>query len=68
MPRINGFEFLDEYKKLDESLKSKVLIVMLTTPMNPEDRKRAKSYNKINEYLSKPLAIETLIEIIERYF
>lgn len=40
MPRMNGFEFLEEYKKLDESLRSKVLIIMLTTSLNPEDQKR----------------------------
>jgi len=68
MPCMNGFEFLEKYKKLDEALKSKVLIVMLTTSINPEDRKRAKSYNEISEYLSKPLDIEILHEIIDKYF
>jgi CheY-like chemotaxis protein len=68
MPRMNGFEFLGEYKKLDESLKSKVLIVMLTTSLNPEDWKTAKTFKEISEYQGKPLSIETLQEIIENYF
>lgn len=68
MPRMNGFEFLEEYKKLDESLKSKVLIVMLTTSLNPEDRKRAMNTNEVSEFQTKPLSIEVLHEIIERHF
>ena len=68
MPRMNGFEFLEEYKKLDESLKSKVLIVMLTTSLNPEDRKRAMAFGEVNEFQTKPLSIEVLKEIIEKHF
>ena len=68
MPRMNGFEFLDEYRKLDESLKSKVLIVMLTTSLNPVDRNKAKAFKEISEYQAKPLEIESLHEIIEKYF
>jgi response regulator RpfG family c-di-GMP phosphodiesterase len=67
-PRMNGFEFLEEYKKLHESLKSKVLIIMLTTSVNPEDRKRAMSFKEVNEFLFKPLSIELIREIIERHF
>ena len=68
MPKMNGFEFLAEYKNLDERLKSKVLIVMLTTSLNPEDQKKAKAFNEVNEYKHKPLTYEMLKEIIEKYF
>jgi len=68
MPKMNGFEFLVEYKKLDERLKSKVLIVMLTTSLNPEDQQKAKTFNEVNEYKQKPLTYEMLQEIIEKYF
>ena len=37
MPGMNGFEFLEEYKKLDERLKSKVIIVMLTNSLGSTD-------------------------------
>jgi CheY-like chemotaxis protein len=68
MPRMDGFEFLEEYKKLNDSLKSKVLIVMLTTSLNPDDRQRAMKFNEVSEFQSKPLSIEVLHEIIERHF
>lgn len=68
MPRMNGFEFLEEYKNLDEKLKSKVLVVMLTTSLNPDDRKKAMSFNEVDEFKNKPLTYEMLSEIIEKYF
>lgn len=68
MPRMNGFEFLEAYKNLDDHLKSKILVVMLTTSLNPDDRKKASGYREINEFKNKPLTDETLHEIINKYF
>src|SRR5688500_359858 len=33
MPAMNGWEFLEEYKKLNGAQKSKMMIVMLTTSL-----------------------------------
>jgi CheY-like chemotaxis protein len=68
MPGMNGFEFLEEYKKLEEKLKSKVVIIMLTTSLNPDDRERALATHEVTEFQNKPLTIEILHEIIEKYF
>ncbi|HET6555828.1 MAG TPA: response regulator [Prolixibacteraceae bacterium] len=68
MPGMNGFEFLEEFKKLDEKLKSSVVIVLLTTFLNSEDRKRALQYKEIKEILIKPLTIEVFNQLIEKHF
>lgn len=68
MPGLNGFEFLEEYHKLDERLKSKVIIIMLTTSLNPDDQKRAMSYKEVTGFVNKPLTVEMLHETIEKYF
>jgi CheY-like chemotaxis protein len=68
MPRMNGFEFLDEYKKLDEKLKSEVVIVMLTTSLNPDDAKRAKENSEVKEFQNKPLTVESLKDVVDKYF
>ncbi|MCD9020125.1 response regulator [Parachryseolinea silvisoli] len=66
MPGMNGWEFLEEYEKLDKDLQSRVIIVMLTTSENPDDR--MKAMNIVPEFRTKPLTKEMLEEIINKYF
>jgi CheY-like chemotaxis protein len=68
MPRMNGFEFLEEYEKLDEQLKSKIVVVMLTTSSNPNDKIKAATYTAVKEFQNKPLTEELLQEMIKKYF
>ena len=68
MPRMNGWQFLDEYKKLDEEKKARIVIVMLTTSLNPADLKRAKEIKEISDFRNKPLTVGMLEEIIEHHF
>jgi len=68
MPRMNGFEFLNEYSKLDENLKSKVMIIMLTTSLNPDDHTRALTYKEVAEFENKPLSVSMVKQVVEKYF
>jgi len=65
MPGMNGWEFLEEYERLDASFKSSVIVVMLTTSQNPDDRAKAIGMNA--DFKTKPLTPETLEEIMGRY-
>lgn len=68
MPVMNGWDFLAEYEKLPQDLKSKAVIVMLTTSQNPDDAKKATHINTISDFKTKPLTKEMLLEIMERFF
>lgn len=68
MPRMNGFQFLDEYRKLDGKLKSKAVIIVLTTSVNPDDQKRVMTYKEVSEFEIKPITIEMVHKNIEKYF
>ncbi len=68
MPKMNGWEFLEEYKHLTEKQKAKTVIVMLTTSLNPDDEKKAKLIQEITGFRTKSLTEEMLIEIIDQYF
>jgi CheY-like chemotaxis protein len=68
MPGMNGWEFLEEYQKLEEKFKSKAIVVMLTTSENPDDKEKAKAMNIASEFKTKPLTREMLEEIIDKYF
>ena len=68
MPAMDGWEFLAEYEKLSAEQKSKVIVVMLTTSFNPEDRLRAMQTNSVAAFRNKPLSVEILQEILEAHF
>lgn len=68
MPGMNGWEFLEEFKKLDKALQSKLIVIMLTTSVNPEDEALAKTYDILAEFKTKPLTKEMLEDILMKYY
>jgi CheY-like chemotaxis protein len=68
MPGMNGWEFLEEYNKLDKKFQCQAIVVMLTTSDNPDDKMKAKGLNLVSDFKTKPLTKEMLEEIIEKYF
>ncbi|MCB9235975.1 MAG: response regulator [Bacteroidia bacterium] len=68
MPVMDGWEFLEEYKKLDEEQKAQIVLLMLTTSLNPDDRKRAEAIPEISSFHPKPLTSEDLNQIIHKFF
>ena len=68
MPKMNGWEFLEQYKHLNIAQKAKVLIVILTTSANPDHIKRAKEIQDVTGYETKPLTKELMMEILQQHF
>ena len=68
MPGMNGFEFLDEYHRLPGDLKSHVVVMMLTTSLNPADARRAGQFDEVTGYRNKPLTKAMLDDVVQRYF
>ena len=69
MPRMNGFEFLEEYEKLIEKteLDEVSYILMFTTSDYTEDIKRARKFKSVSKYIVKPLTSENVDEIIDEF-
>ena len=67
MPGIDGWEFLEEYKRLDPEQQAKAIVVMLTSSDNPADIRKAKTFNVPVEFKIKPLTSEMLSEIMDKY-
>jgi len=68
MPKMTGWEFLEEYKELSEEQQAENVIVMLSTSSYPGDLKRANDNPLIKEYRSKPLSENMLYELIGKYW
>ena len=60
MQLMNGFEFLDHFILLPESIRKKTQIVMLTSSLVEFDRERALKYENVIEFLNKPVTKEKL--------
>lgn len=63
MPIMNGWEFLDEYKRrgIDPQGKSKIYIISSSVFSN--DINKAKSYKLVKDFVSKPLNIDKIREL-----
>ena len=68
MPGMNGWDFLEHYHHLPENRKAKIIVAMLTTSSNPDDKERVDKDSAVKTIYSKPLKHEYLEEIIETYF
>jgi CheY-like chemotaxis protein len=60
MPILDGFQFIEEFEKLDPSLVEAIRIVMLTSSINPSDIEQSKNYKSVSGFIHKPLTEESL--------
>lgn len=67
MPAMDGWEFLAQYKQLTKP-SEKIIVVMLTTSLNPDDEVKAKEMKEVYGYKNKPLTKQMIEEIIVNYF
>jgi len=63
MPGMGGFEFLQEYDKIDMEGKNKVKIFMLSSSLDPTDMKKSGNNKYITQFIHKPLTQKALDEI-----
>lgn len=63
MPIMDGFQFLEQFYQLPESITSKSRLVILTSSVNPADRTMADKMDKNIIFLNKPLTDESLLSI-----
>lgn len=63
MPLMNGFEFLQEYEKLDGHDKDHTKIFMLSSSLDPVDVKRSGQNKYITQFIHKPLTQKILEEL-----
>ncbi len=68
MPAMNGWEFLEQYEKLDKTIKDNIVIEMLTTSINPDDRLKAENIKAVAGFETKPLTTEKIDSIIKQHF
>lgn len=69
MPEIDGFSFLNNFKKLPQEVLDKCKIVVLTSSNSAKDREQAFSFNNVIQFITKPIKqsdIEDLKKLIHQ--
>jgi CheY-like chemotaxis protein len=67
MPKMDGWEFLEEYEKLNTGEKAKI-VVMLSSSLNPDDKSKARNYTSVGGFITKYLEKEAVEEILQQHF
>lgn len=68
MPVMNGWEFLESYKHLPSDQQVGVVVVMLTTSLNPDDEAQADDIDGVKAFSSKPLTTEKLDGVLAEFY
>ena len=66
MPAMDGWEFIERFR--EQKHPQKVVIVMLTTSINPDDKIKALRMPEISSFEHKPLTAEMARSVFERFF
>lgn len=67
MPAMNGWEFLEKYSELEKGYKGNIIIIMLTTSLNPDDRLKSERIPQVSGFEHKPLTEGKLDNILKKY-
>ena len=63
MPIMNGWEFLDEYKRLNIDPEGKSKIFIISSSVFSNDINKARSYPIVKDFVSKPLNVDKIKEL-----
>lgn len=67
MPRMDGFEFLEIASERLGNGFAKMVMIMLTTSINSENKKRAENHPLVRGFLNKPLTVEQIQYVAKLY-
>jgi CheY-like chemotaxis protein len=65
MPKMTGWQFMEHLKKEGPVVTEKLLIYILSSSIQPEDRERAKMDLRISDYIMKPITIKDIRSLME---
>jgi len=65
MPVLDGWEFLDDFVKIPNHNQDHLSLYILSSSINPSDIEKAKNYSIVNNFISKPVTISNLNQILK---
>ena len=64
MPIMNGWQFIEAYENLEKDKQTAIVVVMLTSSMNSDDKRKALDFKSIKKFINKPITAEMIKEIL----
>lgn len=64
MPEYDGWDFLNGYKQIYNSLRKAIDVYIVSSSIDPQDINRSKSYSFVKSFLMKPLKREFLQKLV----
>ena len=65
MPITDGWEALRIIEKLDENIKKQLSVFMLSSSIDPNDKKRAMEHPLVLDFIEKPLTVAKIESIFK---
>lgn len=65
MPVMNGWEFLEEYNKLCNTLPKSILVYVVSSSIDSFDMNKSKEYKAVTDYIAKPITRIRYKELLE---
>ena len=62
MPIMDGWQFLDEFVKIENS--KKITLYIVSSSIDPADAEKAKQYEQITDFIVKPITKDALADIV----
>ena len=66
MPVMNGWEFLEEYQKIYQTLTKSIVVYVVSSSVDTDDMLKSRSFSAVTDYLIKPVNRTKFMELIER--
>jgi CheY-like chemotaxis protein len=63
MPIMNGWDFLERYKKIQQKITKLITIYIVSSSVDQRDISRSKKYVSVKDYILKPVTRPTLEKI-----
>jgi len=63
MPILDGWQFLDKYEPLIESLSKEIPVYIVSSSVDEEEYLKAKTFHSVRDFIVKPITVERLQQI-----
>jgi len=66
MPIMDGWQFLDEFIKINPKIGKEIHLYICSSSISPEDLAQSKTFKEVSDFIVKPLNKEKLIDLIDK--